>query len=94
MTSFYADYAAAIDSVYASVLDGTFQGGTYPLVGLAEGFIGYAHNDQFTAMVPQSIQDSIVSLYASMKENPVEVFSVVADPEGWETLKAEVAPQE
>lgn len=94
VTSFYADYGAAIDSVFAAVQDGTFQGGTYPLVGLAEGFIGYAHNDQFVSMVPQSIQDSIVSLYASMKESPVEVFSVVDDPEGWETLKSAVAPKD
>ncbi len=94
VTSFYADYGAAIDSVFAAVQDGTFQGGTYPLVGLAEGFIGYAHNDQFVSMVPQSIQDSIVALYASMKESPVEVFSVVDDPEGWETLKSAVAPKD
>lgn len=94
VTSFYADYATAIDSVFATVVDGTFAGGTYPLVGLAEGFIGYAHNDQFTAMAPQSVQDSIVSLYDSVKTNPVEVFSVEADAEGWAALKQAVSPAE
>ncbi len=94
VTSFYADYGAAIDSVFASVLDGTFVGGTYPLVGLNEGFIGYAHNDQFTAMTTQDIQDKIVSLYDSVKANPVEIFSVTADPEGWEALKQAVSPKD
>ncbi len=93
VTSFYADYAAAIDATFASVLDGSFQGGTYPLVGLAEGFIGYAHNDQFTAMAPQSVQDSITKLYAEAKKGNLEIFSVIDDPEGWEALKAEVAPK-
>ena len=92
VTSFYADYAAAIDSVFASVLDGTFEGGTYPLVGLAEGFIGYAHNDQFVSMTTQDIQDKISALYESMKTNPVEIFSVTADPDGWEALKQAVSP--
>lgn len=94
VTSFYADYAAAIDATFASVLDGTFAGGSYPLVGLAEGFIGYADNEQFATMVPQSIQDSITELYADVKANPVEIFSVVEDPEGWAELKAEVSPAE
>lgn len=92
VTSFYADYAAAVDSVFASVLDGTFEGGTYPLVGLAEGFTGYAHNDQFVAMTTQDIQDKITAFFDNMKTNPVEIFSVTADPEGWETLKKAVSP--
>lgn len=94
VTSFYADYGAAIDSVFASVLDGTFVGGTYPLVGLNEGFIGYAHNDQFMAMTTQDIQDKIAALYDSVKTNPVDIFSVTADPEGWETLKQAVSPKD
>ena len=93
VTSFYADYAAAIDATFASVLDGSFHGGTYPLVGLAEGFIGYAHNDQFVAMAPQSVQDAITELYAEAKKGTLDIFSVIDDPEGWEALKAEVAPK-
>ena len=94
VTSFYADYAAAIDATFASVVDGTFVGGTYPLVGLAEGFIGYAHNDQFTAMAPASIQEAIVALYQQAQETPIDIFSVVEDPEGWESLKQTVAPKQ
>ncbi|MGN1178524.1 MAG: hypothetical protein ACI4SI_05720, partial [Candidatus Ornithospirochaeta sp.] len=60
---------------------------------LAEGFIGYAHNDQFVAMAPQSVQDAITELYAEAKKGTLDIFSVIDDPEGWEALKAEVAPK-
>ena len=76
----------------SALLDGDFPGGTYPLVGLAEGFIGYADNEQFAAMTNQDITDAIASLYTTMASGEVEVFSVIDDPDGWETLKQAVAP--
>lgn len=94
VTSFYADYPAAIAKVFASVLDGTFPGGTYPQVGLAEGFVGYANNEQFASMVSASVVEGIADLYTKMASGNVEVFSVEADPEGWEELKNAVAPQD
>lgn len=94
VTSFYADYPAAIAKVFASVLDGTFPGGTYPQVGLAEGYVGYANNEQFASMVSASVVDGIAELYNTMASGQVDVFSVEADPEGWEELKQAVAPQD
>ena len=92
VTSFFADYPAAIDAAFSTLLAGEFPGGTYPLVGLAEGFIGYADNEQFAAMTNQDITDAIASLYTTMASGEVEVFSVIDDPDGWETLKQAVAP--
>ena len=92
VTSFFADYPAAIDAAFSALLAGEFPGGTYPLLGLAEGFIGYADNEQFAAMTNQEITDAIAGLYTTMASGEVEVFSVIDDPEGWETLKQAVAP--
>ena len=92
ITSFYQDYAAAIENAFISVKDGTFVGGKVDMVGLKEGFTGYANNDQYKAMVPQEIQDAIAALYEEMSTGSIEIFKVSDDPEGWEELKAAVAP--
>ncbi len=92
VTSFYADFTASMDAVYQSVVQGNFPGGTYPTVGLKEGFVGYADNEQFQSMTNEGIRTSIANLYAEMSTGEVEIFSVLADPEGWESLKAAVAP--
>lgn len=93
VTSFYSDYAAVIDYAFSAMLEGNFPGGTYPRVGLAEGFVGHANNDQFKAMVSADVVDGIAALYEKMASGEVEVFSVEADPEGWEALKQATAPQ-
>ena len=92
ITSFFQDYATAIENVFVSVMEGTFVGGKADLVGLKEGYAGYAENDQFKAMVPQEIQEAIAALYEEMSSGSVEIFKVSDDPEGWEELKAAVAP--
>ena len=94
VTSFYSDYPAAIDATFAALLAGNFPGGTYPEVGLAEGFVGYANNAQFASMVSQDVVDGIAALYQQMASGDVEVFSVSADPQGWEALKKAVSPAE
>lgn len=92
ITSFYQDYAAAIENAFLSVKNGTFVGGKCDYVGLKEGFTGYADNDQYKAMVPQEIQDAVAALYEEMSTGSVEVFKVSDDAEGWEELKAAVSP--
>lgn len=92
VTSFYANYPAAIEYVFGAMLKGEFPGGAYPQVGLAEGFVGYANNEQFAAMTSESVVNGIADLYAKMASGEVEVFSVEADPEGWEELKKAVSP--
>lgn len=92
VTSFYADATAVIETTFNAILEGKFPGGNYPQVGLAEGFVGYANNDQFKAMTNETIVSAIADLYAKASESTLEIFSVEADPEGWEALKADVAP--
>ncbi len=94
VTSFYSNYPAVIDAAFSAMLDGNFPGGEYPQVGLAEGFVGYADNAQFAAMTSQSVRDGIAALYSEMAEGNVEIFSVLADPEGWAELKQAVSPAE
>lgn len=92
VASFYADYSAAIEYVYTGILEGNFPGGKAETVGLAEGFVGYADNDQFKAMVSEDVVTGIAALYEKMASGEVEVFSVEADLAGWEELKAAVSP--
>ncbi len=92
VTSFYSDYPAVIKAAVAAMLEGKFPGGTYPKVGLAEGFVGYANNEQFASMVSEDVVNGIADLYTKMATGEVEVFSVEADPEGWEELKKAVSP--
>ena len=92
VTSFFSDYPAAIEATFAAMLEGNFPGGTYKQVGLAEGFVGYANNEQFAAMATPEVVDGIAALYAKMASGEVEVFSVEADVEGWEALKQAVSP--
>lgn len=94
VTSFYSDYSAAIEYAVDALVNGAFPGGTYPEVGLAEGFVGYADNDQFKSMVSESVVTGIAALYEKMASGEVEVFSVTADVPAWEELKKAVSPAE
>jgi basic membrane protein A len=92
VTSFYQNYAYAIEKAFAALVDGAFPGGTHPTVGLAEGYAGYADNQQFESLVPQAVRESVDALYATMADGNTQIFKVSDDPEGWETMKAAVAP--
>lgn len=94
VTSFFANYPAAIEYAFTQMVNGAFPGGTYSEVGLAEGFVGYADNEQFAQMASETVVAGIKALYEKMASGEVEVFSVMADPEGWEALKKAVSPAE
>ena len=93
VTSFYANSAAAIEDAFRALVDGKFPGGTYPTVGLAEGYVGFADNEQFRDLAPQSIRESVNALYEKMADGTTVVFKASDDAEAWEELKAAVAPE-
>lgn len=92
VTSFFANSPAVIADVWEALLNDEFPGGQCPAVGLAEGFVGYADNEQFQAMTSEELRASVAELFETMGKGEIEVFQVTADAEGWEQLKADVAP--
>ncbi len=92
VTSFYANSPAVIADAWEALLAGEFPGGTYPTVGLAEGYVGFADNAQFEAMTSQELQGSVTELFTTMAEGKTEVFQASADADAWAKLKADVAP--
>lgn len=92
VTSFYANSPAVIADAWAALLKGEFPGGTYPTVGLAEGYVGFADNAQFEAMTSQALRDAAADLFKTMAEGKTEVFQASADLDAWTALKASVAP--
>ncbi len=92
VTSFYANSPAVIADAWASLLADEFPGGTYSTVGLAEGFVGFADNDQFRAMTSQALRDSVTELFETMAKGETQVFQASADASAWAELKADVAP--
>lgn len=92
VTSFYANSPAVIADAWESLLKDEFPGGTYPTVGLAEGYVGFASNEQFAAMTSQELQDAVSGLFKTMAGGKTEVFLASADLDAWAELKASVAP--
>lgn len=92
VTSFYANSPAVIADAWDALLAGQFPGGTYPTVGLAEGYVGFADNEQFEAMTSQALRDGVTELFETMAKGETEVFQASADAEAWAQLKADVAP--
>ncbi|MBR5232289.1 MAG: BMP family ABC transporter substrate-binding protein [Clostridia bacterium] len=87
VTSFFKAYDQAVVNAYKSVLDGTFPGGKCIVGGLAEGIVGLADNDQYKAMVPETIRAEVASLGEKVAAGEIEIFSVEADPDGWVAIK-------
>lgn len=92
VTSFYANSPAVIADAWEALLAGQFPGGTYPTVGLAEGYVGFADNEQFEAMTSQALRDAVAELFETMAKGETQVFQASADAEAWARLKADVAP--
>jgi len=92
VTSFFANSAAVIEAAYGDLLEGKFPGGTHPTVGLAEGFVGFADNEQFETMTSEALRNSVAQLFETMAKGETEVFQASADADAWEALKADVAP--
>ena len=92
VTSFFANSAAVLEAAYVDLLEGKFPGGTHPTVGLAEGFVGFADNEQFETMTSEALRNSVAQLFETMAKGETEVFQASADADAWEALKADVAP--
>lgn len=92
VTSFYANSPAVIADAWEALLAGKFPGGTYPTVGLAEGYVGFADNEQFEAMTSQALRDAVAELFETMAKGETQVFQASADADAWAQLKADVAP--
>lgn len=92
VTSFYANSPAVIADAWEALLADKFPGGTYPTVGLAEGYVGFADNEQFETMTSQTLRDAVAQLFETMAKGETQVFQASADAEAWARLKADVAP--
>lgn len=92
VTSFYANSPAVIADAWEALLAGKFPGGTYPTVGLAEGYVGFADNEQFETMTSPVLRDAVAQLFETMAKGETQVFQASADAEAWARLKADVAP--
>ncbi len=88
VTSFYKDCGSAIFGAVEMLMEGTFPAGTVATLGLAEDAVGLCDNEQYQTMVPEEIRTQVEELIESVKNGEVEVYSVKADPDSWESVKA------
>lgn len=91
VTSFQKDYAQMILAAFNSVLDGTFVGGTYDAVGLGEHGVGLVDNEQYRALVPQTIRDAVDEVYEKVKNGEIVPLSAMLDQETWATVRDQAA---
>ncbi len=89
VTSFYKDYAGVIRKAFDDVRAGSFTGGTYSVIGLAEGAVGPVDNEQYRAMVPEDIRAGLSDMYSKVISGEIVPYSVMAEPEKWEDIKTE-----
>lgn len=88
VTSFYKDCGSAIVNAVELLMAGTYPAGTAATLGLAENAVGLCDNDQYESMVPQEIRDQVNAQLEKVKSGEVKVYSVKAEPDKWESVKA------
>ena len=89
VTSFYKNFSAAILYAVDKLLTNEFPAGTVEALGIAAGAVGYIENEQFKSMCPESIRTEMATALEEVKSGKVEVFSVLANQDGWATIKAQ-----
>ncbi len=88
VTSFYKDCGSAIFGAVELLMEGNYPAGTTATLGLAEDAVGLVDNEQYQTMVPEEIRTQVEELIDKVKSGEVEVYSVKADPDSWESIKA------
>ena len=88
VTSFYKDCGSAIVNAVELLMAGNFPVGTAATLGLAEDAVGLIDNEQYQTLVPEEIRTQVTEQIDKVKNGEVEVYSVKADPDSWESVKA------
>ena len=70
------------------MIGGSYPAGTTKTMGLAEGTLGVVENDQYLEMVPEEIRKQVNDAAEKLKSGEIVPYSVVAEPERWEEIKA------
>lgn len=89
VTSFYKNFSAPILYAVEKLVNNEYPAGKVESLGIAEGAVGYIENDQFKAMCPEEIRNEIAKALEEVKSGKVEVFSVLANQDGWASIKAQ-----
>lgn len=87
VTSFYKDCGAALVRAVDLLVADKYPSGTETL-GIAAKAVGLIKNDQYNKMVPEDIRNQIDDALAKVANGEVEVYSVLKDPDKWESVKA------
>ena len=88
VTSMFKDCGAALVYAVEELIGGSYPAGTTKTMGLAEGTLGVVENDQYLEMVPEEIRKQVNDAAEKLKSGEIVPYSVVAEPERWEEIKA------
>ena len=88
LTSMYKDCGSALIYAVEDLVNGEYPAGTTRTMGVAEGTLGLVENDQYLEMVPEDIRTQVSEAIEKLVNGEVEVYSVAADPDRWEEVKA------
>lgn len=91
VTSFQKDYANIILDAFTQLINGTYPGGVTLEVGLKEHGVSLVDNDQYQALVPQQIRDSVSDVYEKVTSGEVVPFSALNDQESWPAIRDQAA---
>ena len=89
VSSIYKDCGAALINAVDQLIAGTYPAGTKATMGLADGTVGLVENEQYTKMVPEAIRTEMQEVIEKIKNGDITPYSVIAEPEKWESVKAE-----
>jgi basic membrane protein A len=88
VTSFFKDCGASIVNAVELLMADQFPAGECRTLGLAENAVGLCDNEQYQSMVPEEIRTAVEEKIEEVKSGAVTVYSVKADPDRWEEVKA------
>lgn len=88
VTSLKKDCGAALKYAVEQLIAGEYPAGTTMTMGIEQDTIGVIENDQYISMVPETIRSNTQDIINKLKSGEIESYSVIAEPDRWEKVKA------
>lgn len=94
MTSMVKNIGSSLITVFDEINDGTAKWGSLQILGIAEGGVGLADNENYQKLVPKEIQDAVAGFETKIKSGEIVVPSYYdfAEDSEFRELVQSVAP--
>lgn len=87
LTSMIKNCGQALIYAVDQMIAGKYPAGEKVRLGLQEGTIGIAENDQYLKMVPEDIRTKVQTVMDDLKSGKIKAYSVIEEPNRWPEIK-------